>query len=230
MPKKSQRERDAENRSTGSLLTSLVLALCFALLGFVLGVTHLALMPVQTVRKLPAQGDRDPRVVYYVQPSGGSAPTYQIKENTLYSREGGTVSVSADELNTWATNTFRFARAPEGTDEGGVVLIPSSPRFNLTDGSLNMAVMLEVRAYGKTHKVLFQTQGAFERGADGVVFVPQESYLGSAKLPPEVVTPLVNNFIYDIFASSEAGEALLEAWDNLSDVRIEGNTLQLVKG
>jgi hypothetical protein len=117
-----------------------------------------------------------------------------------------------------------------GEQDGGLVLIPSAPKFNIADGTLNMAVMMEIKTYGKTHKVLFQTQGTFAQGTGGVEFVPEESYLGSAKLPREVVTPLVSDFIYQIFTRAEAVEPVVDAWNQLSDVRIEGNALTLTKG
>ncbi len=229
MPKKSQIERDAENRSTGGLILSLILAVFCVIIGLILGIAHLALIPVQTVRKLPPPDEREPRAVYYVQEPGGSAPTYKLKETALVSRPGGTVSVTSAELNTWASDTFRFARMPN-EEESSVVLIPSAPKFNLSNGTLNIAVMMEVKAYGKSHKLLFQTQGTFAHGAAGVEFVPEESYLGSAKLPREVVTPLVSDFIYRIFSSAEPSQKVLEAWNELSDVRIEGDVLKLVKG
>ncbi|MDP0498321.1 MAG: hypothetical protein Q7Q73_19180 [Verrucomicrobiota bacterium JB024] len=227
MPRKSPQQKDAENRGTGSLVISLVLAVLCVAIGFLAGVVHLALIPVQTVRAMPKE--TEPHTVYYVQNTSGAAPSYKTKQTALVDAQGGTVSVSTAELNTWAADTFRFAKMP-GEQEGGLVLIPSAPKFNISDGTLNMAVMMEVKTYGKSHKVLFQTQGTFAQGAAGVEFVPEESYLGSAKLPREVVTPLVSDFIYRIFTRAEAADPVVDAWNELSDVRIEGNALTLTKG
>ena len=230
MSRKRQKEKDIENRSAGGLIVSLILALLCALVGFVGGVVHLALIPAQTVRKQPTGDERKPHTVYYVQPTTGSAPSYEMKEQALLGAQRGTITLTAAELNTWAADTFRFAKPPSEM-EGSVVMIPSSPKFNFAeDGTLSMAVMLEVKTYGKSHKVLFQTQGTFTMGAEGPEFVPEESYLGSARLPREVVTPLIGDFIYKIFSSAEASWPLQDAWNQLSDVRIEGNTLKLVKG
>jgi hypothetical protein len=227
MPRKGQQQKDAENRGTGSLVISLVLAVLCVAIGFLAGVVHLALIPVQTVRVMPKE--IEPHTVYYVQNTGGAAPSYKTKQTALLDAQGGTVSVSTAELNTWAADTFRFAKMP-GEQEGGLVLIPSAPKFNISDGTLNMAVMMEVKTYGKSHKMLFQTQGTFAQGSAGVEFVPEESYLGSAKLPREVVTPLVSDFIYRIFTRAEASQPVVDAWNELSDVRIEGNALTLTKG
>lgn len=227
MSRKSQRQKDVENRSTGGLLFSLFLAACCAVLGFMLGVAHLALIPTQTVRRLPAADERNPRMVYYVQPPGGTSATYDVRVNELSAGPAGTIRVSLADMNSWSAATFSFV--PPTEDESNIAIIPSAPRFNIVDGMLNVSTLLEVKAYGKSYKLLLQTQGTFIQTGTGVEFVPTETCLGSARLPSHVVAPMVNDFIFQVFTSSEVMTPLVRGWDQLSDVSIEGDTLKLVK-
>lgn len=228
MPKLSQKEKDALNRSTGNLFISLFFALICMLFGLFLGIANLAIIPVSTVSKMPDADKIESHTVYYVQARDRGGSSYKGKETTLLGDRKGNIVLSGAELNTWARDSFRFTK-PD--DEGKpVVIIPSAPKFNINEGTINMAVNLEIEVFGKRYDVLYQTQGTFQVLAGKVIFVPEQSYLGSARLPNEIISPLVSDYVLSIFKGPEKSQEILDAWDDLSDVRVEGNLLTLVKG
>lgn len=209
---------------------SVILGLVTALMGLMLGITSLALEPVTEVREMPKEDAIKPKTVYYItgKESGGS---YKGQERAFLERRPGAIAMSEADLNRWAADTFRFAQpTPEEQENAGLITMrPSAPNFRLFDGQMQIGLNVEVDAFGNEYKVRYFTTGYFATAGAGYAFIPTDSYMGSAHLPPQAVAPLFASTLFGVFQNTEQYPVLYEAWISLSIVSIDGDKLVLTR-
>jgi len=212
MPKKKKQE------PTGSVAASATL-----------GIILLSANSVDEVREMPNDEEVKKHTVYFVagKDRGGS---YRAREQAFLAGQSGMIRLEEEDLNGWAGNTFKFGKPKPGEEPtGGVIhLMPASPNFRIRDGEFQIGLPVEVETPFVDRKMRFFARGSFVRRGDAFAFQPEIAYLGSAQLPPGVAE-LVINSLMSPFRSTEAFPPLKESWDGLSDVRVEGDELILIR-
>jgi len=194
------------------------------ILGALLAAGYLAAQPVETLRALPREPDPDK--VYYITGSYRSSQGsgWQRKKQRLLEPGAITVQLTEDELNTWLRSSEM--QAEQDDNEGGIITVEQM-NFRIADGSLQVGLPCEVSVFGRTYATVVQTQGDFVKSGDQFVYNPTEvmvGHLGAHRLP------LVGSFIAGRLAAiHDVPDELEEAWETLSDVRVEGRELVLVR-
>lgn len=224
--RRTDKDRDAHG---GSLGGAILLGLLSALLGLFLGIAHLASQPVQTVRNLPSEQDREPETVYYVTGSDRGGAGFRVVEGELLSGAPMDSTVTELELNAWSRANFRFDSADTTTAGPGIIgILPATPNFRIADDLLQIGMELKVSAFGQERAMIYQARGVLQRNGE-YLFVPEAVYLGAARIPPFVLAPLLNRKLLRPFELAENWQSLHSAWASLSEVSIEGNELRLVR-
>ncbi|MEO0794077.1 MAG: hypothetical protein AAFX93_02890 [Verrucomicrobiota bacterium] len=226
MPKKKKQKKESE----GNMLGAAIVGVVVAIFGMFLGIGTLALEDVKEVRDMPAEDKITPDTVYYViGKDKGSA--YKGDEQAFLDGKVGIIRMTEEELNDWAGDNFKFGRPKPGEEQGGfITLRPSTPNFRIQEGVLQVGMSVEVIAFGKNYKVRYQAKGnQFIDDGLGFVFKPDIAYLGSAQLPPVVVSGSLADMLFQVFEQSEQYAKFNEAWRGLSNVAVEGNELVLVR-
>jgi len=223
MPKKKKVEPQ------GSFAGSLILGVLVAAIGVALGMFSLAVEKVDEVRQMPKEEEIKKRTVYFVsgKDRGGS---YRVKEEAFLSGKPGMLKLTEADLNAWAGNTFKFVRPANEEDTGGgfASLKPSAPNFRIQDGVFQIGIAVNVDSMFLNDKMRYFAKGGFDRQGDAFVFVPAVSYLGSAKLPMGVES-VFGASLLAVFEQNEAFARYAEAWKGLSEVRVEGDELILIR-
>ncbi|WOO39856.1 hypothetical protein [Rubellicoccus peritrichatus] len=229
LKREKQKAKEAREASLGG---ALVLAAISLLLGILLGVYNLAAIPVNEVREMPPEEEIQKDVVYYVQGQERGGNSYRSKEAALFDSRPGSVALNEAELNTWSRNTFKFgapAKPGEEEEETYVTLKPAAPKFRIHDNLINISMSMEVEIFGKSQKVLVQSEGTFSDATGVWEFVPLHTYIGSARIPPDVAAPQLVSKLMNVFEQSEDYEKLYAMWNNLSGVEVSGDELILAK-
>jgi hypothetical protein len=214
-------------------------AVLSAILGAVLGAILLILKPVEVVKDLPKETDRDPKVVYYVEGSHDIGKGRQAQAKRKAFAEGQSVTVTEDELNSLAapaTGTSATPKpavkpkakpgekgAPEAPPED--TFVTGAPNFRVREGTLQFAVPVTVNALGASRDVIVQTRGGFVKKGEVFVFEPDVFFIGSCPLQR---VPFVVDYVRGKFVSAQPiPEELKASWLKLASVAIEGNALKL---
>lgn len=224
MPKKKKREAE------GNLAASIILGLLTAVVGALLGIFSLAVQPVAEVREMPAEENIKEDTVYFIMGKDNRVP-YKRKETAFVEGKTGQISLSEADLNNWAADTFKFSKPKpeEGESSNMILLTPSSPSFRIADSVLQVSMNVEVEAFGKKRKMKYFSKGDFTNTGMGYAFTPHVTYMGSAQLPPVGVASLIGDRLLDIFKQTERYPEFQKAWSSLSNVRLEGDQLILVR-
>lgn len=224
MAVKTRKEREKKAREA-TLGGSLILALISAAIGVSAGIWTFASNPVVEVRDMPPPDQRQPGVVYLVRGSDQASVGYRPKLDMLLAGRPGTYAFSEKELNTWARDTFRFTTA--GNNDGsGIRITPSTPNFRLTeDGVVQIAMNTEISAWGSSRKMWYQVRGEFNEDNGYSHFQAEETFLGSAKIPPLGVATMLNSMILGMFTGTTETEKLMNIWSRVDSVRVENSTL-----
>ncbi|MCC5025320.1 MAG: hypothetical protein J6386_22190 [Candidatus Synoicihabitans palmerolidicus] len=198
-------------------------AVLSVLLGAVLAAGYLIAQPVETVRSLPKEPDSD--AVYYVKGSAKSAMGRQWLRKKQMLVEGGAVEIelSEDELNTWMSSS---EMKPDAEEVTGFVTAKGI-NFRVNEGIMQIGLPCALSLPGFARDVVVQAKGGFEKGNDGYAFVPQSLMIG--KLAMDRV-PVVGGFVAKrLMAAQEVPEDLQASWRTLNNVRVDGNSLMLVR-
>lgn len=232
LKREKQKAKEAREASLGGALIAAAISL---VLGVLLGVANLASIPVTEVREMPPEEEINKDIVYYVQGQERGGNSYRSKEAALYDSRPGSVAFNEAELNTWSRNTFKFgapkAPAAPGEEESDtyITLKPAAPKFRIHDGLINISMSLEVDAFGYSQKLLAQSEGTFSDDTGAWEFVPVNTYLGSARIPPEVAAPQLVSQLMKVFEQSKDFEKLYAMWNGLTGIDLSGDELILVK-
>ncbi len=229
---KRQKEKDDANREAGSVGMAIVAAILSVILGLFLGVLNLAMVPVSEVKEMPPDEELKPHTVYFVQGQERGGNSYRAKEAALLQAQPGTIILNEEELNSWSRNTFKFgapAKPGEETQSGYVQIKPAAPRFRIRDGVFNMAMTMEVNAFGMNQKVLVQSDGHFAKEGGVWKFVPEVTYIGSAPIPEQGAAPVLVGRMMGIFENAEDFGPYYNSWADLETVEVDENELVLIR-
>lgn len=209
-----------------------------ALLGLIAGVVaacvYLVFKPVSTVREMPKEPVRG--MLYYLAGSDSSSKGRNWTNKQKQFLAGTSVSLVEDEMNAWAIATFGAAPRPasksapaapkpDGEKADDSIFQPSTPNFRIVDGKLQVGFKCVLNWYGLTHEVQVLTTGTFVHADDRFVYQPDTVHLGSCPLH---LLPAVSTMLFDhLVGKKKLPDNLKSAWLKLSDVKIEGSTLEL---
>ncbi len=201
-------------------------AVLSVVLGGALAAVFLILKPVTKAKEMPKQLTAD--MVYYLEGSLDASKLRQAiaKQNSF--AQGRSVSITEDELNALAAPAPTAPAAPaKGKPPAaapGAAFAFGTPNFRIRKGELQIAVPMQVGVAGLDLNVVVQARGAFARRGESFVFVPNEVYIGSC---PVHRLPMAQGYVMKkILAASALPEGVVAAWGKLSDVALDGSTLQ----
>lgn len=220
-----------------SLRTVLALGAFSALLGATLAVINLVSQPVQEVSAMPAEGQREPGMVYLVRGSQASSPGWRTARNQLERGVSGNIRLTEADLNTWAGTAFGRAR-PRTNAEGeesapglfGVEVNVTGVNFRIIDNQLQMAAYLEVPKLLPGQRITYQVRGDLTAGrGGGLHFSPREGSLGRAPLGNiPIFASLVNRSIMSLVEEAPEVVALKDKTGAIMEVHVGERHIELV--
>ena len=187
-----------------------------AALSVVLGVALAALFfifrPVAQVKELPKEPA--PGVIYYLEGSHDSAKARRLPNKQKLFLQGGSVTLSEDELTTFAAPAPAAPPAPAKKPGAAPapapaapvaaaaptgMVTPGVPNFRIKDGVMHITVPVQVNVglVGFTDTVLVQATGGFAKRGDTFAFVPDSVYVGTCPVQrlPMVVGFMVKKYL-----------------------------------
>lgn len=204
--------------------TAFFLGLVSAVIGMVIGICDRAGTPAEMVGELPAEEDRVAGTVYYI--PGDDRPSSRPAD--LQARFLGNASplvVSEGDFNAWSRQALPFPDAPQG-DDPVLLILPGPPNARFDADFAQFAVPLRVRLFGSDHNVMLVTAGTFGRSGDDTVFSPETASVGSAPIPPLMVS-LVNAFMRMLYRDAQPMPELERAWGAYQSVKAEKGAVTL---
>ncbi len=225
----SKLNRAVHGPSWAEVILGAILSL---ILGVVVGVLLLVIKPVATVKELPKEPVSG--LVYYVEGvRGDSNKAKQVMAKRRDLADGQAIKLTEDEVNAFIVVTSTpVAAAPQKGAQGKPEAAASSetvttgmPNVRIRNGVMQVAVPVTINLWGVEQKVIAQARGGFEKQSDGFAFVPAEVYVGSC---PIQRLPFLNTYVREkVLTPKSVPDEVRAAWSKLTNVSIEGNTLNL---
>ncbi len=220
----------AEKEYTPSLSGSIFAGIACAIAGIILAGINLAFLPVSAVKELPLEEDRGPLAVYYIagEEKGGSA--WKAKKAAFEKGKPGTFTLSEGELNQWARTTFKPSPKKSGGESfmAQLKVVPATPNFRIAEDTFQLSSQLGVPIVPSGKKFLFQAQGTFSNDSGAFEFSPYRAFIGACPIPPVAGMPeRVFSMLSKGFLLSDEYSKLNPAWNQLSEVSVEGDKLKL---
>ena len=229
-------DKKIEKALYGPSLTEVALG---AVLGLVAGVlvacVYLVFKPVMPVKEIPKEPVRG--VIYFLPGGEASSKSRTWTDKQKQFIAGKSVTVVEDELNAWAVSAFAASATPASAPKAGDkpaaspsglngIFNPGTPNFKISGGKMQIGLKCILNWYGLTKEVMVVSTGEMVKSGDTFVYSAQTLYLGSCPvhLLPVVAGPLASTLI----EKKKAPDAVNSAWAKLTDVKIEGNTLQRI--
>ncbi len=203
-------------------------ALLALLLGIVLGAVLLIVKPVLAVKEVPKEPVAG--AVYYVEGSRDTSKAKQVLAKRKAFVDGQSIKVTEDEINALtaaaatptATKPGDKTPAPEAPSE---TISAGTPNVRIREGVMQVGVPVAINVFGFEQKLIAQARGGFAKEGDKFVYDPNEMYLGSC---PIQRLPFLNAYVRQkVLASHHVPDDIAAAWSKLTNVTIEGNTLNL---
>lgn len=224
-----------------------------AVLGLLLGVAAAAVFlvfkPVQLAKEKPKEPEKG--VVYYWTGRADANKARAWQEKFAAFEKGGTVMLTEDELNAWATSISGAAVKPAAkpetkpakpaekpkTDEKGAsadaaaassdseFVSASGLNFRLEDGRLHLGARVTLNYYGLGKEVVLQAKGGFARSGDSFVFQPDEVYLGSC--PVSSIPGVTGALTKALVAKAKVSDEFRAAWMKITDLSVEGDLVKV---
>jgi hypothetical protein len=217
-PKKTASSHDGPHERTG-ITGVIILAMVACFLGVNLGIIQLVFKPVETVNVMPKEDQMKPQTVYYVPGVDRGSANWKGLETAFLGEDAINIAISESDFNTWSRNTFRFTPPAANERQGASTLIPGSPNFRIHDDQLTLGITFRAGGGGNTTDITAQVTGVFQPVGGRPVFLPDEIYLGSARLPPGY-RGLIYYALLGLFQQSEAFEPYETAWKSLNQATI----------
>ena len=220
-------------------------------LGGVLGLGLLAFGPVNVVKELPPEADREAQATYFVE---GSRDTVKARAATAKRKsflEGQSVSLIEDELNVLAGPPVSFgtprpvaakpgaapaakASAPVPAPKPGApksataaeveTFVAGTPNFRVQENSVQIGVPVTVNALGLGQKIVVQARGTIVKRGEIFGFEPETIYVGACPLHR---VPYLFGYVREKLLEQKIPDDIAAAWAKVASVTIEGNTLRL---
>lgn len=207
-------------------LSTLLLVVLGVFLGISTSAGMLILEPVRISRKVPTEEDKQGEI-YYVAGTriGSKGAQWLSKKQAFEEGRSGELSLVEEELNQWMRASYESRKSRLELPAINMEVRADLPVFRIADGVLQVGMPVEYSSFGKRWKIYTQVQGGFEKEGNVFSFVPERLYVGSCPVPN---TQGISRFFFYRYKNSfEIPEDLQNAWANLADVRVEGNTLLL---
>jgi hypothetical protein len=209
-----------ERELYGPSITEVVIGATLSLLiGALLGAAHLVTKPVESVRVLPDEPALNQ--VYYVAGANSGGGQWLRKKQMLVEGEDADLRLSEGELNKWISS----AKAKPDDVEAGQIFTTRGVNFRIAEDRLQVGIPADFSVAGFSRSVIIQTEGVFEPAGDHFRYQPDRLMIGSLAVHK---LPIISSLVYSrLLASQELGDDVITAWNSLSSVSIEGNTLVL---
>lgn len=215
----------------GPTWTEVILgALLSLILGAVLGALLLVFRPVTVARELPKEPEK--RAVYYIEGSREAGPGREAPAKRKAFLAGQSVTVNEAEINA-LIGASRVDAEKKGGEKpkdgkaaeaaGGGAFVVGAPVVRIANGEFQVGAPVTIDLLG--HKIIAQARGGFEKDGQVFVFKPTEIYLGSCPLQR---LPLLSGMLRSKFVAAQPiPEDIMEAWQKLAAVSVQGKTLKL---
>ncbi len=208
--------------ASGPSWTEVILgAFLSILLGATLAAVFLVLKPVQITKAPPADEERKAGEVYYIEGSRNASNLRALQQKQADFFAGQSVRFTEEELN------FLVAPAPaaKAPAEAENMLSAGTPNFRIADDLLQIGVPLNLNVLGYAPTIVAQVRGTFVRSDHVFALEPSEFYIGSC--PLHRIPGAAPYVLRKLIQSAAVPEEAAVAWGNLSDVSVQGRTLQL---
>jgi hypothetical protein len=216
-------------------------ALLSLALGVALAFCLLVLKPVEVVKELPKEEERQAGTVYFVEGAKDPARSkgWMRKRQMLIDGAPGEVALSEEELNAWFSSgapakvekrpvpkAAPGAKGqPEPAEEPTEVLTLDVPNVRIRDSVFQVGIPGNLNLLTLTLPVVVQTQGTFAKGSEMWEFKPSTMYLGS--MPLHRIPGFTDMLMKKLMHSNVVPEDAMATWKRVSDVSLDGKTLKL---
>lgn len=222
--------RKAAHESPDPSWTEVILAAALSvILGAAVGVVVLALKPLTAVRELPKEPAAG--TIYYVLGSRDTARAKQAAAKRKTFAQGGSVSLTEDEVNSLLAAPLPAPAAKAGTpaatpaNTGGAGLSAGEPNVRFHDGAVQIVVPVTLNLLGLQQEMTVLAKGTFVKKSGGFRFEPQTLYLGSCAVQR---LPLLREFVAGrMLASHAVPDDVAAVWPRVASVAVEGSVLKL---
>jgi hypothetical protein len=226
----SKVDRAIHGPGWGEVILGAILSLA---LGVVLGAVLLVLKPVKVEKAEPKE--REPGAVYYVEGARDASAGRTVLSKRKAFVSGQSVKLTEQEINALAdamsapppaapAKPGEKAAAPAAPASSGM-LSAGTPTVRIHDGKFQVGVPANFDVFGFTAKIIAQARGTFQKNGDVFVYEPTEMYFGSC---PVDRLPFVSGYVRNkLIAAHSVPDDVAAAWSKVTNVAIEGNTLNL---
>jgi len=213
-----------------------------AVLGLLLGVAAAAVFlvfkPVQTVKGKPKEPEKG--LVYYWTGRTDSNKARAWQDKLAAFEKGGTVMLTEEELNAWATSVSGAAGKPEAkpakpaekpkaaepaASADSEFVSASGLNFRIEDGRLHLGARVTLNYYGIGKEVVLQATGGFARSGDTFTFKPDEVHLGSC--PVNAIPGVTGALTKALVAKAKVSDEFRAAWMKITDISVEGDLVKV---
>jgi hypothetical protein len=191
-------------------------------LGVVLAALYLVFKPVTVVNALPTLDKQEEGMVYYIQGTKDAAKGRQLLLKQQLFVEGGSITLTEDELNAWMASSNGAPKKPAADPKAPTA---NELNFRIRNGVLQIGLPCTLPQLGLSESIIVQLQGNFVKQDAGFVYVPRTFLIGS--LPVQNIPVLPAFLMQKFYAAQQMPDDLVAAWKKLTNVSIAGDTLQL---
>lgn len=205
--------------------TAFFLGLVVAVIGLLAGIGDRARYPAESVRELPTEEDRIEGRVYYVPGSERMSASPADIERRFVANDSPLRLLEGD-VNGWTRQTLPFPQRQQGDEKAYLSILPGPPNFRFDTDFAQVVIPLQARLFGTDYDVALITSGKFGRSGDGAAFKPVSASLGSAPIPPFMVS-IVAAFAKKIYRDADGMAELERAWSGYHSVQASEGAVTL---
>ncbi len=210
------RDRALYGPSTAEVVLGATLSL---ILGPVLASAFLIAKPVESVRAIPDEPERNQ--VYYIAGANAGGGQWLRKKQIFVEGESMEIDLSENELNRWITST----RVEPDAAEAAPMIALREVNFRIADGKLQVGLPTDITIPLFNRTIIIQAAGQFKPDGDRFRFDLDRLMVGSLAVHR---LPIISGIVAGrLLAAQEMGEEVTSSWDSLSAVSIEDNKLIL---
>lgn len=214
-------------RYLSRFITIFFIALILCALGVIIAFIVLILTPAKIVAEIPK--DKNPLYRYFVLGKRGQNTDWVNKYDNFVTGKLGEVRFAEDDLNGWLVSGLQYGKI-QRYEKYGIFINAQEPNLRIANNQFQLYVPIKLKILKSEFNLTLVKQGKFEKVGNRFELIPARVYISSARLPSfiwKLLTPPSVDFFANFFKSEKDADALIKAWDSLTDVRIEGNVLVL---
>ncbi len=211
--------------SFGAFIVGCIGILFWGTLGLFIAAIFLVLKPVNEVKRMPAEEDKQPGV-YYIEGRRSGVDGWLAKRNDYISEAPFEFTLSEQELNQWSSASYGERRKQLMVEFGSTKIEPGIPIFRVEDDALQVGFPVEIIGIGDKRRIIFQAAGTIEPRQDSAFrFVPDVVYIGSCRIPNfQGLSSIVFRSLANVMSATEE---IIAAWPSLSEVVIDDSSLSI---